>query len=421
MENLNIEEIDFDKKGWIKKLLDSRLNLFLQSSDNDIREVISVSLLGYQTGLIYGHPLNLLFTGDINEMYLHERLKVIYLDLSLSIYISSKKTKLSIDNLQTFKDTFIYELNKYLSIFSTKRGLEISKSIYNKTEKTINQRLEIKAEWYDRFWDAFYYNALLFADMIFWNEYLEGQSIEKIQISRNDFNLLFFWMIKEQHENSNSINSANFNFLAEKMKLNKNLKNNQSFQSVKNLVQEVKLGKVEKRLLAGIYMLGELALKGSQDFNPKIDQHIATKLNISNFEFESYKNEAIGFIMTNLKRMRYIQNKVQYLDLINISVISLNILCNEHKVKLIEGIQINDLIKNTLNKRKYIELNWTEKDIIQKEILKLLFQFTSIELTSPNLQTAALVNITKIIPTDMLFEGIDNAMEKKRSKSTISE
>ena len=154
--------------GWIKKLLqelpeDNRLSGL---EKDDFYDTLRAS------GFIYGSNLNVVSNifpkGDFTEEELCKT------NLILSLFYSHSKTNTNTPFIESIIDFYTY-INEYKSSFF--QNLLADKKSSEYLEKIIHKRIQIDANILTKNFNYFIINALLYVDVLAYNEYLKKEAI----------------------------------------------------------------------------------------------------------------------------------------------------------------------------------------------------------------------------------------------------
>ena len=388
---VQIEEVDFYKNGWFKKSIEIRYQYFKSIEGLEFIENFALDSSSSNTGLSFGHPINLLFNGNIEELYIQERLKLVYIDYLYVIYCKQNIDIFKEEKKESFNERFAEQVFSFLKNIAKPITIMLAVNNFNKVEKLLNQHLKIEAEWYEGFWVGFKFNTLLYIDLLSWETGSSDFSIIKHQ------RLAHIQIFEKVYEELKNINNRGNNLLEESFGLS-------------NLTVSL------QRHLIRFGFLIIIATK-NEKFNIEEErQRLVKYFNKRESEIDEILILSIGFLMKNIKRMRYISTRVNYLELIDYQTELLKITAHKNFDYLKQGIESHKLIKEVLNGREYLSLNWNEKSTIQKEIIGLIFKKITTEEITENAFTSAIVNITKIVPEEILFKGIENKLTEKKPK-----
>lgn len=178
-------------KGWIPKYF-SIIHDYEAVLNQFPRTFLSPEELMYAflqpTGFLYGHPVDFIFLENdfLNKFTYDESFKVLLLEgLVLVDYINHGKTTTNHldETIQRFID--FYEKTE---LERAKKGwLDFSRmNAYEKLERIISQRVEIKGNLTSRIVTSYLYNSLLFHDLMLYQEYLNGVEPTSLRLKRSE-------------------------------------------------------------------------------------------------------------------------------------------------------------------------------------------------------------------------------------------
>jgi len=169
--------MDPTEKGWIARFIEIRLDKLILKKYEGLSYEKELYKLLQPTGIIYGHPLQLPNNFiETKDFPIKERMEVILFEglISANLYHNTTykptihQLEECIADLNIFYDKLYPNLNK-IKFFETK-----PKNNYERLEKIIRNRVEVKKEWNIGFWRGFFQNILLFIDIIVYLEDLKS-------------------------------------------------------------------------------------------------------------------------------------------------------------------------------------------------------------------------------------------------------
>ncbi|APY11704.1 hypothetical protein BWZ22_10850 [Seonamhaeicola sp. S2-3] len=155
-------------QGWIKKLLlhVSKNRAFLDLKETNFYAALRAS------GFIYGSNLKLVIDLDINNVLSEEELSKT--NLLLALLFTHHKSKSEVDFIDSVIN-FYTEINELKTSFF--QELLGGKKSSEQLEKIIHKRIQIDANVLTKNFKYFIINALLYIDVLAYQEYLKKQSI----------------------------------------------------------------------------------------------------------------------------------------------------------------------------------------------------------------------------------------------------
>lgn len=171
------------RKGWIKKYF-SLLNDYTERLNKYPGSLLSADELFYgylqPTGIMYGFPTSLLFIDNdlMKDWSSEEAFKILLLEgLMLTDHL----------NVGSFNQTAIESALEEFVRFYEDTQLEKAKkgwlnfkglTVYEKLESIIDQRVDIKIKLSAKLWTSYLYNSLIFQDLLLYNDYHNGVSVD---------------------------------------------------------------------------------------------------------------------------------------------------------------------------------------------------------------------------------------------------
>lgn len=162
-------------KNWMPKYLDllhtGEITLDVSLARNLPQEEL-IHALVFQTGLVFGYPIELLFyQGDTSKWTLDEKLKVLLFEhLLLDYSISKGETEFNssefLESLLTFYSH--YKVNSVLSALT----FFIKDPASVKVENILSRRVNIRKVYSTKFWVNYLCNSLVYLDVIAYHEFL---------------------------------------------------------------------------------------------------------------------------------------------------------------------------------------------------------------------------------------------------------
>jgi hypothetical protein len=167
-------------KGWIDKYLSlvkkNEIKLICDSDCGVAGENYMHMILG-ATGLVFGIQTDFLFLRNLGEekWTKHEKLKVLYFESLLLIYVESKRCKGEELDFQVF-------LKQLEHFFEFGGSLEVRSSWLdflrlnqlNKLEEVIDKRTQIPLSFDHKLWISYLQNSLCFIDILLFKQFIEG-------------------------------------------------------------------------------------------------------------------------------------------------------------------------------------------------------------------------------------------------------
>lgn len=417
---MKIEDINFEKRGWMKLIFNERLKSNLSIDTN---KEISVLKSGYKTGLFYGHPLSSFFDDEVEELKLIERIKAIYFDHFYNTFLINNNDLLGKNDEDIIKE-FSLKLLEFQEIAFPKilKPALFQTSIDKKAERFIDKRAIVKKEWYEGFWHGLFYNSLLFIDIILWNRFLMNPKGEEIVIFQksfsSDFGNLLSILINSNEENETEqlkqiqiIEEVYFNKISVKG----------ASQNQLNSIFSFPLLDLERNF---IYQFASLIFwaKGKTELDDiTILKDIGLKLNFNENEMIGAQISVVSFIMEYWKRLRHIQSVSTYMIFANYQLKILKEAAEKNKTELEKEISESEYINEVLKNITFEGLKWVDKDKIKREIANILFGKLSSTEISENSKMFTIAHLVEIIPNDILPKGLFSGMATKRSKRTTLE
>jgi hypothetical protein len=170
--------------GWIKKFFS-----LSEDFDQDLNEYpLDFSpeevIYGYMqpTGIMYGFPINFLFTADEHHLKWsnEEKFKVLLLE-GLLVVVRAHNGEVPFENVDQMISSFI-EFYEETEIEKAKKSwLQLKgQDNFEKLESILSQRVDIKMSLSNKLWTTYVHNSLVFQDLILYYEYHLNDDLESL-------------------------------------------------------------------------------------------------------------------------------------------------------------------------------------------------------------------------------------------------
>lgn len=430
--------MDPTDKDWLSRYLQLRVDFSLPKYEGEVW-TNSKKIYSYlqPTGIIYGHPIELPKTIDIDYSLwpVKERMEVIFLEslISASLIINNQGTiddanlKSSVNEIISFYELSFPELVKK-GLFESK-----TKSDPQKLERIISKRINVKPEWNAQFWRGFFHNILLFLDVIVFMEYLEAKKTDKeinsrdriIELQENIIHLLA--VIAGLEGDSNKQNNNFLNFFIESTILSK-----QDKDKARNIINNPKIDKVIELIdnsewIIKKYFLELAILSIWADNHVKLAEknfieELSHKLGLTYADIEKSTFAVESFVMLHWQQVHYLQSKQNYLILSQRITQRMIAISKKYGSQIKKEIEENKELVELLKISQKRPLSIGEKEKVRAQLIDILKTIPAFVILTLPMSFLTVPILMKILPKNLFPSSFDpNRLLTPRGKNFIEE
>ncbi len=424
-------DLNPNSKGWIRKyfsLIENKEKYLkdLPEAFLNAEELIYAYL--QPTGFLYGYPSKPVFLKEdyFFQLTEEEAFKVLLLE-GLVLVEHVKERAYNHNQIEQSLNRFVdfYEstnLNK-----AKKSWLDFSKlDVYGKLESIINQRIEVKKGFTSKLLTTYFYNGLLFHDLILYQDFLNQKDKLYITKKRAQITLDLIKIIAIAAHADGIVNSEEksvFKMFLSSANLDKTkTKIAENFINQKHSISELKFnhfyydtqgGWLLKRHILEIAILTFWSDQGISEDEKQFLDELTLKLNLSEEDKDNAFIAIQSFVLTNQRNAQFLTGKKDIeIVLKGISKRWVKIL-SRHKSKLAQELKQSKELVILIKKSTTQELTDIEKE-------KVKTQFYDIAKTIPSLALFMLPGgaiilpiVLKIIPNLVPSAFQDNVIEEE--------
>ncbi|RLD47066.1 MAG: hypothetical protein DRI86_01445 [Bacteroidetes bacterium] len=413
--------MDPTEKGWIAKFIEKRCDNFeFQVNDKlSFEEELYKHLQA--TGVLYGHPIKLPYNFiETDEFPIKERLEVIFAESLFSTgLLYNSYYNPTYENIENIIDELnIFYLKLYPKIDKTKLFEAKPKTKFEKLEKILQNRVQVKKEWNTNFWRGFFQNILLFTDIIIYIKYLESDkslSSEDLQNLNKDlqWNIIYLLSITIHITQSESDDNINYyQYFVDSTSFSKEEK-----EKAVAVIQDNNINKVYEFLdksnwLTNKYFLELALLSIWADHKVKLSEKVfieklSSNLNLEHLDVVASTLAIEAFVLNNWTKIHYLQTKQNYLVLSKRLTQRMTLLSRKYINEIKQEIEENKELIQLLNTSQKRPLSIEEKNTVRQQlvdVLKTIPTFIILALPGAFLTVPILM---KILPKEALPSSFD--------------
>lgn len=423
--------MDPTEKGWFLKYIELRPP-FESNQTNDSEN----SLYNYfqNTGIMYGHPLNIPDKIKINykEYPVKERMKVILAETFIysieNIYSKHLTSKNFTDKVQEIISNF-YTLQKE-EISSLSTFFSINKSAKQNPEEWFNKRIYIKSKWKIHFWNLFFYNILLYADTLQFTDWLRctdspnyNFSTEKTEIRITALKVIAAAANCNQHIEEEE--KRFYNFFLESAELDStHYKKAKDYLNTIKDVEDIQLKKNASWLQRKYYLdLAILCLWADKNIGEEEEiflKKLCKNLELNEEDLESSRVAIESFVLNNWENIHFLKSKQHYSVLSQRLVERLKSISFKYKNQIGNEISESKELVELLAKSTNHDLTIEEKEKIRLQLIDILKSIPTFVYLSLPFTFFTLPIIFKILPKSVFPSAFDeNRLMQKKNRKTI--
>jgi len=413
--------MDPTEKGWVAKFIEKRCDNFeFQIIDNlSFEEELYKHL--QTTGILYGHPIKLPYNFiETDEFPIKERLEVIFAEslFSTSLLYNSYYNP-SFDNIENIVDELnVFYAELYPKIDKTNFFEAKPKNKFEKLEKILHNRVQVKKEWNTNFWRGFFQNILLFTDIIIFIKYLESDktmSSEDLHSFNKDlqWNIIYLLSVTTQLTQSESDDNNNFyqyfvdstSFTTEEKEKALDVFNNTNIDKVYEFLD--KSSWITKKYFLELSLLSIWADHKVKLSEKEFIEKLSSKLNLKHLDVVASTLAIEAFVLHNWTKIHYLQAKQNYLVLSKRLTQRMTLLSHKYVNEIKKEIEEDKELIQLLNTSQKRPLSIEEKNTVRQQlvdVLKTIPTFIILALPGAFLTVPILM---KILPKEALPSSFD--------------
>jgi hypothetical protein len=379
------------------------------------------------TGLMYGHPVSA-FGNNIpsfSKWSEPEKMKFILLDSLMSDALIIHSDELQ--NQQDLQDCIQSTMNSievFYASFESKKGsfAARSKSVTENIELMLNQRIGIKSVWRRDFWNSFFQNSLLFLDVYFFGQMLQGKMEEAdlnlFQEQQESLRLDILKVIAIAAKSNHNIEDeekALFSFFLKSAMLSKENEGiARAFLYTDIGPSDIDFDRYDswiiKKYMLELAILTVWADRQLEETERLFVNELTGKLNIKRTELERSLLAIESFVIANWGQIHFLQAKHNLLIIKDRFYIRLKGILNKNKKAIVQEMHESKELMNLLYKMTKETLSEEEKTKVKiqlMDIIKTLPTFVIVALPGTFITLPLLLNVLpkKAFPT--AFSDID--------------
>lgn len=415
--------MDPSKKKWLIRLSENIADNFknnpqtlkvLDSFDQD--DGMLTSNLLNATGLIFGHTDQHLFC-DFDEVgwSISDHIKIGITECLIAIFLKHKSV--SKKTVNTDIEKALESIYQFYEIYSPSKlknsifdfGIGKGKTLEDKLEEIINNRLSNSSILQKKFWKGSIFNTFIYLDLLYYSHWIEKNEIESLP-SLEDIKVAILETIIAATWCEGTINKENkillYYFLSSAI-LSQEKQNDIERHAINGLsideLQYPRLPLIFKEIILKSALLSTLNDKQLSSKEEIFLNKLITKLQVSKQTLEQSIIQTQSFVLSYFDKVTFLKNKRGY-EIISKGFIT-NFSSNLKKNK-------NNIIKEISESKELVELLWKAKNkhLTPEEKIKVKEQITDILRTLPSFAifmipggSVLLPLILKILPDELLI------------------
>ena len=413
--------MDPTEKGWVAKFIEKRCDNF-EFKENDklsFEEELYKHL--QPTGILYGHPIKLPYNFiNTDEFPIKERLEVIFAESLISAYlIHYSYYSPSYENMEsTVVELTVFYQKLYPKIDKTKFFEAKPKTEFEKLEKILHNRVQVKKEWNTGFWRGFFQNILLYVDIIILIKYLESDknmSSKELQDLNKEmqWNIIYLLSVTIQLTQSEKKETNSFlQYFIDSTSFTKEEKEEAMVVVKDNNISKVYDFLNKSNWVTKKYFLELALLSIWADHKVKLSEKVfieklSKKLNLEHIDVVASTLAIETFVLNNWTKIHYLQEKQNYLVLSKRLTQRMTLLSHKYVNEIKQEIEEDKELIQLLNIAQKRPLSIEEKNTVRQQlvdVLKTIPTFIILALPGAFLTVPILM---KILPKEALPSSFD--------------
>lgn len=422
--------MDPTEKGWLLKYLElrSQTEIFPWTKEIEFYNYLK------NTGLMYGHPLNLPseIKIDSSKFPVKERMKVIFTEsLVSSVFTFIDKHSMPETDMEKVEKLIaeFYNLNTEKSkSYELGELLKFNSKTTKSAEKWLNNRISIKSRWNLQFWNVFFYNVLLYADTLQFIDWLKNSESVTYSFAEEKRKLrLTALQIIAAASNCNQVMDKEeerfYRFFLESSELEKtDLATAEKYLHSVKAVEQIEISSdaswLKRKYFLDLAILSLWADKTIAEAEMKFLKNLCLTLKLDEDELNGSLVAIESFVLQNWEKIHFLQSKQPYYVLSQRLVERLSSISLKYKNQLANEISESKDLVELLSKSTHSDLSIEEKERMRLQLTDILKSLPAVAYMCLPFTFFTLPVLFKIIPKSVFPSSFDEnrLMHRKNRK-----